>query len=299
MLAGLLNHILPVFALFALGFAMGRAGGTTDAEARALNRFGMLVLQPALILTMLARYDFAAMHWNAIGTYLLCELVLFGLGYLVARRVFARSVPEAALLAMAVIFVNSLLYVGTIAILMYGEEGAAPILAVVALDATVAFGAMIVLMELTTGAEDMARAVRRIRRNPILLAILGGIALNLAHLTLPAPVLTFTRIAGAAAVPVTLFALGVILAQGRVMPDPVSGTFIALKLLAFPALVAVALAVTGSGGDWSARLIMNAAGPSGAMAFSLALLYSVRADTIAQVILWTGFLSLGPLALLA
>ena len=45
--------------------------------------------------------------------------------------------------------------------------------------------------------------------------------------------------------------------------------------------------------------VLNAAGPSGAMAFSLALLYGVRTETIAPVIIWTSLLSVFSLAVLA
>ncbi|HSF91345.1 MAG TPA: AEC family transporter [Paracoccaceae bacterium] len=299
MLEVFLNKILPVFALFALGFIMGRNKATSGDEARALNRFGLLVLQPALILTMLAGYDFTQMHWGAIGTYLLCEVVVFGLSFSLARYGFQKSIPEAALLSMTVIFVNSLLYVGTIAVLIYGEAGAAPILAIVALDTAITFAVMIIAMELLTGTDGLNRAGRRILRNPILIAIVGGVALNLAGILLPEGVLTFTRITGAAAVPVTLFALGVVLSHGSLIPDRASAGFVALKLLLFPLVVAGALALFHTGGDWTDRIIMNSAGPSGAMAFSLALMYGVRTETIAQVILWTGFLSLIPLTFLA
>jgi malonate transporter len=50
---------------------------------------------------------------------------------------------------------------------------------------------------------------------------------------------------------------------------------------------------------WRDLFVLNAAGPSGAMAFALALLYHVRTDCIAPVIVWTSVLSLFTLALLA
>lgn len=45
--------------------------------------------------------------------------------------------------------------------------------------------------------------------------------------------------------------------------------------------------------------ILASAGPSGVMAFSLALLYSVRTDAIMQVTVWTSVLTLATLAFLA
>ena len=47
----------------------------------------------------------------------------------------------------------------------------------------------------------------------------------------------------------------------------------------------------------SQQFILAAAGPAGAMAFSMALLYDVRADRIAQIIVGTSALTLLSLAL--
>ena len=49
----------------------------------------------------------------------------------------------------------------------------------------------------------------------------------------------------------------------------------------------------------STLLVLAAAGPSGAMAFALALLHGVRTDQIAPVVIWTSVLSLMSLAWLA
>lgn len=42
----LVDPILPIFAIMAIGFAVGRVGWTTEAEARVINRFGLSVLSP-------------------------------------------------------------------------------------------------------------------------------------------------------------------------------------------------------------------------------------------------------------
>ena len=49
MLHVLTHNILPVFAMLALGFLMGRTGKASVEEARAANRIAFLVFQPALI----------------------------------------------------------------------------------------------------------------------------------------------------------------------------------------------------------------------------------------------------------
>ena len=65
MLSVLLNDILPVFAMLALGFAMGRTGKASTGEATAINRIAFIVLQPALIYPLIAGIDFSNFDWHA------------------------------------------------------------------------------------------------------------------------------------------------------------------------------------------------------------------------------------------
>lgn len=295
----LTHDILPVFAMLALGFCMGRFRKASVQEATALNRIAFLVLQPALIYPLIIGLDFGAFDFAAIGVYFLCEILTFALSYLVARRVFGREHLESWLLAMAVIFVNSLLYIWPVSFLIYGETAALPITGIVALDATLWFSFFIVSMELMAGDRTQGGAVGRITRNPILIAIALGLVVNLSGLATPEPLLTAFHFSGAAAAPLTLFALGVILSGHALMPSPVVAGIAALKLLVFPLAVVGALSLMLPDNAWAPFLTLNSAGPSGAMAFALALLYKVRTDAIAPVIIWTSFLSLFSLAYLA
>ena len=67
MLHVLTHNILPVFAMLALGFVMGRGGTATATEARALNRIAFLVLQPPLIFLLMIGLDLQAFDPFALG----------------------------------------------------------------------------------------------------------------------------------------------------------------------------------------------------------------------------------------
>ena len=300
MLHILTHDILPVFAMLALGFVMGRTGKVARSEAQALNRVAFLILQPGLIFPLIAGVDLAAFRLDALMLYALCQMATFLGAFALARIVFGRDIVEAWLLAMTTVFVNSLLYIWPITVLIYGPEATLPITAVVAWDASVTFAFFIVSTDLLSNRGSGGRAaLRRVVANPVLIAIAAGAVLNLAAITVPEPVLTAMRFAGAGAAPLTLFALGVILSGHAMTPTPTVAAFSAVKLLVFPALVWLALGTAPLPVNWSALLLLNAAGPSGAMAFALALLYGQRTDAIAPVIIWTSVLSLLSLSLLA
>ncbi|WP_136441485.1 AEC family transporter [Pacificoceanicola onchidii] len=300
MLQILTHDILPVFSVLALGFLLGRAGKVSRDEAAAINRVAFLVLQPALIYPLMASVDFEAFAFGALGLYAVCQGVVFVLARWVALSVFEREPLEAWLLAMTTVFVNSLLYIWPISFLIYGEAAALPITAAVAWDASVTFAFFIISTDLMANRQaNLAQSLSRVGSNPVLIAIALGAAVNLVGITTPEPFLTAMDFAGAGAAPLTLFALGVILSGHSMVPNGTVMGMSAIKLLAFPALVWAALLIFPQPGNWSQMFLLNAAGPSGAMAFALAMLHGVRTDTIAPVIIWTSLLSLISLSALA
>ena len=276
---------------------MGRTRQASTEEARSLNRIAFIVMQPCLIFPLMAQLDFGQLNAGALALYAFNEIIIFSISYVVALKLFKRERLESFLLAMAMIFVNSLLYVWPISFLIYGEAAALPITAIVAWDASVAFSFFIISMELMSGKS--ANPTRAILRNPVLIAIVLGTFASLAAIAVPTPILTFMEFAGNGAAPMTLFALGVILSQSALTPTPTVVTFSFIKLILFPLSLILLFSFADIAQDWAKLFTLNSAGPSGAMAFSLALLYGVRTDAIAQVIIWTSVLSLFSLAYLA
>ncbi len=299
MIQVLTHNILPVFAMLALGFALGRIKLVFNDEARTLNRIAFLVLQPPLILPLIAGIDLPSFDFGALGIYIACQALTFTSATFAARYLFKRDLAESVLLGMAMIFINSLLYIWPIATLIYGEEAALPITAIVAWDASVTFTVFIVTMELITGKAPAAETAKRIALNPVLLSIFTGLILNASGVALPVPVLTAFGFAGSAAAPLTLFALGVILSGHPLIPTKIVASFSAMKLIIFPLLVWLGMSRILPENDWSGLFTLTAAGPSGAMPFALALLYGIRSDAIAPIIIWTSALSLISLAYLA
>lgn len=300
MLQTLTHDILPVFSMLALGLLLGRAGKIRRDEAATVNRITFLILQPPLIFTLISAIDWQDFRADALGAYALAQVVLFTLTYQLCRRLFGRERLESWLLAMATIFVNTLLYIWPISVLIYGEAEALPVTAISAWDAAVSFAFFIVTTDLMANpGAGPGGAIRRIAVNPVLIAIALGLGVSLADITVPEPILTACRFAGAGAAPLTLFALGVILSGHALRPTPLVASVSALKLVAFPLLTAAGVWMLAPPEHWQTLFILAAAGPSGAMAFALALLYRVRTDAIAPVIVWTSVLSLLSLAWLA
>ena len=73
----LVQDILPVFSVLALGFILGRGQLVSTDEASTLNRIAFVVMQPALIFALVNRADIKQFHLDAVLLYGLGQLVIF------------------------------------------------------------------------------------------------------------------------------------------------------------------------------------------------------------------------------
>jgi predicted permease len=294
------DPILPIFAILAIGYGLGRSGGFSREDARTLNRFALLIPLPALLFSLVMRTPVEGIDFTAVALYAAVEIFVLAGVFFIARA-FKRPVPESLLIALCAVFVNHFLYVLPIAVRLYGDTAALPVTALVILDAVIVFGGMLIALEATTqDTFSLMNTLRAIAKNPIILSICATITLKILAVPIPQGVMTFTDFVGAAAAPLALFALGVVLSKSPVWPpSPAVITFSAIKLLAFPAILMLGLGAVAVQDGWHPLMILVAAGPSGAMSFSLAMLYKIDTDIIAPVIIWTSVLSVFSLAYLA
>jgi predicted permease len=172
---------------------------------------------------------------------------------------------------MATIFVNSLLYIWPISALIYGSGGNIPIMAAVVWDATVTFAFFIITTDLLANrGQSAGQSLLRLVKNPVLIAIALGLGSNGLGVIAPEPLLVACKFAGAGAAPLTLFALGVILSGHSLWPTKKVAAVAGIKLLLMPVIVVSVLAWGVRPELWNDLLLLNGAGPSGAMAFALA-----------------------------
>ena len=300
MLTILINNILPVFSVLVLGFILGKHAVVSRQEASTLNRVAFLVLQPPLIFLLVSQVNLASFHYLAIFSYSAGQLVIFVLSFLLCRYVLRHDVLEAWLLAMATIFVNSLLYIWPISTLIYGETGNVPIVAIVAWDAAFTFAFFVISSDILAHKSlSIGASVKRLAKNPVLLAIIFAILFNLGELPLLPFIKTALEFLSAGTASITLFALGVSLSAHTLIPSKTVYLLSIMKLLGLPLLVAGLFYHGAWTQDWKQLLVLNAAGPSGAMPFAIAMLYGVNTARIAPIIIWTSLLSLFTLAWLA
>ena len=214
MLDQLLNGVLPVFGIGALGYMFGLRGTFDLSMAMALNKFVMFVAMPALGFQLLANAPLAEFNFAMLGGYFVTEVVMYATGFLIARRVFKTDVMEAALLGLAIALTNHILFVLPIAVTLFGETAATPIVAIISMDGILIFSGSLILMDvLSTKGASLGHTLGKIARNPPLVAMVLGLVVGLLGVSVPTGFGVFTDFLSATASPVLLFALGVILSQ--------------------------------------------------------------------------------------
>ena len=301
-LDALTGAILPIFAAPALGYAMGARGRVSAADAAAVNRIGLTVSVPPLLFGMIAQAPAAGFDAPLLAIWLGCTLALWALGAGIARFVFGRGAREALLLGMSAVFVNHVFFVLPIAEALYGPAARPPIVAIVVVDSLALFAAASVMLDIArSGGAGLRRTLAAVFSNPVTLAVLAGLAVNLSGIGLHKGVETFARFMGAAGAPMMLFALGVTLSRFAALRlDGAALSAVALKIALHPLVFLLASAALPAADPEARRLaILTAAGPCGAMPFALALRYGAPTESIARAIVLSTLLSVGALALLA
>ena len=114
---------------------------------------------------------------------------------------------------------------------------------------------VVVLMRHTgNGDTDFAMLIKQLAQNPLILACIAGIAVQLLGLPIPKVASTTIDLVGKAALPLGLLAVGASLDLGhaRARPSPIVAATI-LKLLVMPLLVAAGAWALGIDGDGKNR----------------------------------------------
>ncbi len=300
-MASLLEVVAPIFLIVLAGFGAARFRVVEDAAFGALARFTFLFAAPALLFAGGTRPHEGG-FWAAVALIGASLLVLAGVT-LAARRA-GQSLPEAALLALACVFGNSVMMGIPVIIAAYGEAGIPALLAILGLQTILVIGIVTLLVEIGLAAEAPWRQALRstilgIARNPVLIAVLAAMAWNLTGLGVPGPIRRSLEFLGAAAPPVALFCLGGSLFGLSVAALWRETLVIAgVKLLLLPALVwAAALMLPLSPAETAVAVTM-AALPTGANAFIIARRYATGADRSGSAVVLTTALSVLTLAAL-
>ncbi|HEY0214001.1 MAG TPA: AEC family transporter [Paenirhodobacter sp.] len=278
---------VPFFALIALGWWAGRKRFVSPEATAALTRFVFYFALPAMLFRFAATLPVAQMFDTAfLLAYLSGSLAVWGLCFGVARL---RAVPrdEAAMEAHTAMTGNTGFLGVPMLVALLGAQAAGPVLMVLTTD-TVVFSVLItaIITALRTGRVAVRPILWGIVRNPLITAMLLGLAWAELHLPTPVPALEFLAMLGGAATPVALFAIGATLAhmQGSHVAPALWLSF--AKLVLHPLAVAVAALWIFAVDRFAAGVMIAAAAlPVAGNVYILATYFGVAAHRVSTAIL--------------
>jgi hypothetical protein len=240
-------HILtltaPLFLLVLIGYALSEWGGWPKAASDALTRFVFSLAVPTLLFRMMSDFSrLPAPRADLLVAFFGSCLLVFVLGRLVAGFVFRMDGVSQSVFALGGIFSNNVLLGVPLAKITLGDD------AIPAVSLVLVFNALILWTLVTVSVEwarhraptwkALARTAKGVVTNPIVASIMGGTAFGFTGLALPRMVDETLALVGQAAVPLSLIALGMGLAEyGARQGWRQSVVICALKLVVQPAVV--------------------------------------------------------------
>lgn len=288
--------VLPIFGLILAGWASRRAGVLGPNASSELNRFVVYLALPAVLFDVMANTTLEQI-WQpgfvaAFG--LACGVVFAGTVLLRLRS--SRDLADASIDGLNAAYANAG-YMGLpLCLTAFGPGSVTAVVIAMIVTVCLLFVTAIVLIEIGVQSERrasrlLAKVVRGLARNPLLMAPLLGAFFASTGLALPAAAETFLKLLGGAASPCALVALGLFLAQRA--PDGMRESapvwpLVALKMFAQPALTAFLVYRVFTMPPLMANAaVLIAALPTGTGPFMLAEFYGREAVVTSRTILYS------------
>ncbi|NUH64695.1 AEC family transporter [Sulfitobacter sp. S0837] len=240
----LLDVILPVFLVIGFGYVAVWRGLFPVSGIDGVMKFTQNFAIPCLLFQAIANIDLSTSYDpRLLISFYAGAGLCFALGIFGARVLFRRDWEDSVAIGFCCLFSNSILLGLPITERAYGSDALAGNYAIVSFHAPFCYGLGITVMEFVRNRGQSRRMVlrnvsRAMFRNALVLAILGGFAVNLSGLPIPGVVDDALSLIVRAALPAALFALGGVLLQYRPEGDIKAILMVcAIALLVHPALV--------------------------------------------------------------
>lgn len=291
--------LLPVAVLIGLGFALRTSRFMPEASWTPIDRLVYFILFPALLVQELANADLTGLPIARMAAVLLATQLSMALGAGIARRTLALPGPTYTSVLQCVVRWNT--YVAlALAPSVVPPEGLPLVALAVAIMVPVANVLSVVALARhgSAGPIGFLRLVRAVATNPLILACLIGIVLNLGGITLPRLLQEPLGMLGRATLALGLLTVGAGLRPGGALGriDVVALTTVT-HLLVKPAIgvgLALALGLTGA----PIEVVALACGvPTATSAYILARLLGGDAQLMAALVTATTLAALATLPL--
>jgi hypothetical protein len=292
--------IFPIFLVLGFGAALKGFKTADDGWVEALNRYGLCVGFPAVVIDNLGGIgreeilrNIAVYRLNAV---LLVGLVVCVLGVVKALRL-KREVANTYVLS--VLFGN-VAYMGYPVVTSVFEDSQGELSVLIAIYVVILFTLGVGILEASKErGVDAPAAILGVLKNPLLIASLVGILIVFLGIRLPPFLRETLSMLKASASPVVLISLGIFIVR-RISLGKILAHVIAISLLRL-AIVPLLFFAAGRAFHLShafAVSVVEAGMPLGVTPFALASLYPLDKDVLGSAVVLSTLLSVATLPVL-
>jgi malonate transporter and related proteins len=280
----LLNALLPIFAVMALGYLAGWVRDIDNHRVAELNALVMDFALPAslFVATATTSRSLLLAQRRSVVVLIVSMLTLYALGYWMQRRLFGLGSSEASVQTLTVGLPNYAAGLPLIAAVL-GPSDTIDVALAIAAGSIVLSPLTLAVLEANkapaaAGQSNLGavlQAIGRSLRKPIVLGPLVGIVFCLLGIPLAEPLRRSFQLIGQAAAGVALFLTGLILSAQRieVNPNVLSGAL--LKNVVHPFFVVGLILVLPMSRDTTRVALLLCALPSGFFGVLFGLRYGL------------------------
>jgi malonate transporter and related proteins len=280
----ILDIIVPVFGMVAIGWLIGRTRLLSPEGLRGLVNVTFYALFPALLFRSMAKVRIETLEPDILLVFFGAVLLLYGVMLLIGR-VLGMGLGDRTVLALSATFSNGVGIGIPFVTFAFGEKGLLPLLMIISVNSLVLLTLSSLLLEMRGGGRMLTRigsSTLKMLKHPVLPPIFAGllwseVTAHVPGLALPVVVDHLLQALAAAAPPCGLIMAGASLAHVGLKGHWQEAALASFcKLMVLPALVYLTgRYVFPLDPLWLTVATLNAAFPAGTNVYMLAQMYGV------------------------
>lgn len=295
MLETIVTTLVPVAVVVLLGYLAGRQGNFQVADRALLTKLVLSWLLPPLLLGGILKTPRAdLLNYRTPLIFLVGLLVPYLLGLLVCRLVLRYDRGKATIKASLWTFPDMVFMGIPILSRLFGPTVLFPILIANLVPSLIIIPLDTVLLELSSkkpdrrsGTDVFVKTMLPAMREPRVWLPLLGIVLVLTNLSIPKVVISSLDLVGSGTTALSLFLVGLIIAEEKVRLNASVAIDVLLKNLVHPAAMLATVLAFGVTGALAQQAILLAAIPSAVVTTMFAEEYRIIPSEAATTILVT------------
>ena len=308
----ILNVILPIFAVIAIGFLAARFRLLAGEVGDALSKYVFVIAVPTLLFRTLATASFGDVNpvwlW---GSYFTGVIVTWTLAALFVRKFMGADRRTGVIAGISASFANTVFVAIPAVQRAYGDPGLEPLFLIISVHLpTMMIIATLLMeraaerdaaaegrpMETVTVLATIRQVLINLGRNGIVIGILCGVAWRLTTIPLPDEAEEVARLIGSTAGPVSLFAMGMSLTRYGLRGDLLSSVVVSLLSLTLMPAIVYGLGVNLLPPLWLKVAVLTAACPAGINSYLFAVYFKSNEKLAATTIVVSTLMSVVSLA---